>query len=362
VPTTRKHITTTARVQVQIILRHQLLKKQERRRKSCSWAEGLRILGLTLEPLRYHASSVLNAVPDGLRRPFDGPLHHRLQGDGGVTTSEAHQHVVSHRLCQSVTFLLQAAADSLLQPGYLPPGRIKKGKYDVGIRSRVPSSDRVEAEGCQSSICLTQEAPDTLPVASLGGLEVLQSLSGDGQLLHLVLRQLPLPGSQPGLLVPPPCLPTIRVELAGQDLGTGVLQSFPLLLEVGLKAVDAGLAGAPGLKLAAEGDVVQLLSLLQLPLQLLHLPRLLVDLACTHSMVFLLLDDGASHASGDGLHLQVEAMLPSPHRRPLGHRHPPEHVCPQLEALALINEVPTFAVQDAMHLGQGLVSRAHGLT
>jgi hypothetical protein len=75
-------------------------------RKSYSWAEGLRVLGLTLEPLRYGSGSILNAIPGGLHRSFDGPLHRRLQGDGGVTAPEAHQHVVSHRLCQSTAFLL----------------------------------------------------------------------------------------------------------------------------------------------------------------------------------------------------------------------------------------------------------------
>jgi hypothetical protein len=59
---------------------------------------GLR-LRLTLEPLCYHAGSILNAVPGSLRIPFDRPLHRRLQGDPGVTTLEAHQHMVSHRLC-----------------------------------------------------------------------------------------------------------------------------------------------------------------------------------------------------------------------------------------------------------------------
>jgi hypothetical protein len=63
---------------------------------------------------------------------------------------------------------------------------------------------------------------------------------------------------------------------------------------------EAGLVGAQDLKLAAEGDVIQLLpflqlplSLLQLPLQLLHLPCPLVDLPCAHDEVLLLLDDGA---------------------------------------------------------------------
>jgi hypothetical protein len=114
-------------------------------------------------------------------------------------------------------------ADSLLQQGYLPSDRVKKRKYDVGFRCRVPSPNSAEAKGCQSSVCLAQEAPDTLSVTSSGGLEVIQSLLGDVQLLHLALRQLPLPGHQSGLLVPQPGLPAIRIELTGQDLGTGVL-------------------------------------------------------------------------------------------------------------------------------------------
>jgi hypothetical protein len=134
---------------------------------------------------------------------------------------------------------------------------------------------------------------------------------GDGQLLHLALRLLLLPGHQSGLLVPQPGLPTIRIELTGQDLGTGVLQSFLLPLEVGLTTVEAGLAGAQDLELTTEGDVVQLIPLLQLPLsllkqslQLFHLPHSLVDLACTHSKVLLLLDDGA----GPGLDRCVQLL------------------------------------------------------
>jgi hypothetical protein len=60
-----------------------------------------------------------------------------------------------------------------------------------------------------------------------------------------------------------------------------------------------------------EGDVIQLLPLLQLPLSLLkqplqlyHLPRPLVDLACVHNKVLLLLDDG----TGPGLGRCVELL------------------------------------------------------
>jgi hypothetical protein len=70
-----------------------------KRMKSCSRVEGLRVLRLTLKPLCYHTGIILNAVPGSLRRPFDGTLHRRLQGDAGVTASKAHQHMVSHRLC-----------------------------------------------------------------------------------------------------------------------------------------------------------------------------------------------------------------------------------------------------------------------
>jgi hypothetical protein len=125
-------------------------------------------------------------------------------------------------------------------------------------------------------------------------------LLGDDQLLHLALCQLSLSGHQSGLRVPQPGLPAIRVELTGQDLGTGILQSFPLPLEVSLMTVEASLTGAQDLELMAEGHVIQLLpllqlalSLLQLPLQLLHLPHPLVDLACVHNKVLLLLDDNA---------------------------------------------------------------------
>jgi hypothetical protein len=100
----------------------------------------------------------------------------------------------------------------------------------------------------------------------LGGPEVFQDLLGDDQLLHLPLHQLPLPGRQLSLLVSQPGIPGIRVELTVQDLGIDAHQSLLLSLEVGLTAVKAGLIGAQGLELSSEGDVVQLLPLLQQPL------------------------------------------------------------------------------------------------
>jgi hypothetical protein len=63
-------------------------------------------------------------------------------------------------------------------------------------------------------------------------------------------------------MVSQPGIPSIHVELTGQDLGTDVLQILLLSLEVGLMAVEAGLAGAQGLVLSLEGEVVQLLPLL----------------------------------------------------------------------------------------------------
>jgi hypothetical protein len=64
----------------------------------------------------------------------------------------------------------------------------------------------------------------------------------------------------------------------GQDLGTGVLQSFLLPLEVSLMMIEAGLTGAQDLELTAKGDVIQLFPLLQLPLPLLQLPLSLLQL------------------------------------------------------------------------------------
>jgi hypothetical protein len=147
----------------------------------------------------------------------------------------------------------------------------------------------------------------------------------------------------------------------------------------------AGLAGAQDLELTTEGDVVQLLPLLQLPLpllqlpllllqlplQLLHLPRPLVDPTFAHGEVLLLLDDGAgpslgqcvqllriskgllgvSIVLGDGLRLQVKAMLSCSRHHPLRDRCPLEHAGPQLEAPVLISKVLTFAAQDTLHLG-----------
>jgi hypothetical protein len=67
---------------------------------------------------------------------------------------------------------------------------------------------------------------------------------------------------------------------------------------------------------------------------------------------------GVGVTLGDGLHLQVETMLPGWRRRPLGHHCHLEQACPKLEALVLVSKVLTFMVQDALRLRQGLVSRA----
>jgi hypothetical protein len=171
-------------------------------------------------------------------------------------------------------------------------------------------------------------------------------------------------------LISQPGIPGIHVELTDQDLGMDILQSLLLSLEVGHTAVEAGLTGAKDLELSPEGDVTQLLSFLQQPLQLFHLLLPLVDLACTRNKLLLLLGDGAGLSLGrcvqlsrigkgppgvgvtlgDGLHLQVETMLPIPRHRPLRHRRPLEHACPQPEVVALISKVLTFTVQDALCL------------
>jgi hypothetical protein len=96
---------------------------EQKEKKTKSRVGGIRFFRLTLELLSYGACNIFNADPGGLHRPFDKPLHHRLQGDAGVTTPEAHQHVVGQRLCQSEA-LLQVATGSLLQLGYLPPDRV----------------------------------------------------------------------------------------------------------------------------------------------------------------------------------------------------------------------------------------------
>jgi hypothetical protein len=57
--------------------------------------------------------------------------------------------------------------------GYLPSGRVKTWELDTSFWCRVPSLDRVETEGRQSSVYLAQEAPDVLCFYSSGGLEVL---------------------------------------------------------------------------------------------------------------------------------------------------------------------------------------------
>jgi hypothetical protein len=64
---------------------------------------------------------------------------------------------------------------------------------------------------------------------------------------------------------------------------------------------------------------------------------------------------------GDGLHLQVKAMLPCPCHRPHWDRRPLEHAGPQLELPMLVSKVLTFTAQDMLNMRQGPVSHAHGL-
>jgi hypothetical protein len=270
--------------------------------------------------------------------------------------------VLGHRLGQSTAFLLDTAADSILQLGYLCPGRIKERDHDTAFWGRVLGPDRAEAEGGQDGIRLAQEAPDTLWITSTRHLEILQPLPSDDQLLHLPLRQLSLLCCQSSLPAPQTSLPGVSVELASQDLDTGVLQTFTLPVKLGLASVEAGLAGTQSLELAAERDLVQLLRIQQLPLQLFHLSCPLVDLACARGKVLLLLDDDGGPGLGrsvqllrigecapgvgvtqfDGLRLQVETTLTSPCLRPLGNRGLLEHGGPQLEAPALISEISVF--------------------
>jgi hypothetical protein len=166
------------------------------------------------------------------------------------------------------------------------------------LRYRVSSPDRVEAKGRQSSVCLAQEALDTLSVTSSGGPKVFQALLGDDQLLHLSLHQLPLPGRQFYLRSLSSVSRASALSSRARIWARASSRASLLLLKVGLTAVEAGLAGAQDLELSPEGDVVQLLPLLQQPLQLFHLPLLLVDLACARSKVLLLLGDGAGLSLG----------------------------------------------------------------
>jgi hypothetical protein len=140
--------------------------------------------------------------------------------------------------------------------GYLCRGRIKEGDHDAIFGGRAAGPDGAEAEGGQDGIRLAQEALDTLCITSTSRLEILQPLPGDGELLHLPLRQLPLPRCQSGLLVPQTSLPGISIDLTSQDLDAGVLESFTLPVELGLVSLETGLAGTQSLELAAERDPV----------------------------------------------------------------------------------------------------------
>jgi hypothetical protein len=107
---------------------------------------GLGVFRLTLEAIGNGACSVFNAGHGGSCGFFGGPLHHGLQGDSRIAAAEAHQHVFGHRLGQSAAFLLDAAADSILQLGYLCCGRVKEGDRDATFWGRAAGPDRAEAE------------------------------------------------------------------------------------------------------------------------------------------------------------------------------------------------------------------------
>jgi hypothetical protein len=81
--------------------------------------------------------------------------------------------VLSHRLGQSAAFLLDAAANSILQMGYLCRGRIKEGGRDAIFGGRAAGPDGAEAEGGQDGIRLAQEAPDMLCITSTSRLKIL---------------------------------------------------------------------------------------------------------------------------------------------------------------------------------------------
>jgi hypothetical protein len=115
---------------------------------------GLGVFRLALEAVGDGARSVFNTGRSGSRRFFGGPLHHGLQGDGWIAAAEAHQHVLGHRLGQSAAFLLDAAADSILQMGYLCRGRIKEGDRDAIFGGHAAGPDGAEAEGGQDGIRL----------------------------------------------------------------------------------------------------------------------------------------------------------------------------------------------------------------
>jgi hypothetical protein len=61
-----------------------------KRRKSYSRAEGLRVLRLMLEPFCYRVGSILNAVPDSLRRPFESPC---TAGSREMLGSQLRKHI-----------------------------------------------------------------------------------------------------------------------------------------------------------------------------------------------------------------------------------------------------------------------------
>jgi hypothetical protein len=107
---------------------------------------GLGVFRLALEAVDDGARSVFNASRGGFRRFFSGPLHHGLQGDGWIAAAEAHQHVLGHCLGQSAAFLFDAAANSILQLGYLCRGRVKEGDRSATFWGRAAGLDGAEAE------------------------------------------------------------------------------------------------------------------------------------------------------------------------------------------------------------------------
>jgi hypothetical protein len=80
-----------------------VLNKKKRKQPA---GQSLCVFRLAFKLLSYNTCIILNAIPGSLRKPFDGPLHHRLQGDAAAVAPEAHKHVVSHHRCQGAALLL----------------------------------------------------------------------------------------------------------------------------------------------------------------------------------------------------------------------------------------------------------------
>jgi hypothetical protein len=106
----------------------------------------LPVFSLTLKPRSHELRGILVAGPSCFFGLCVRAMRHWLQGDLGVSATEAQHHVLCYCLSQGTTLLLQSAADDL-HLGHLGPSGVKKWKHGIDLLCREPRANGAEAKG-----------------------------------------------------------------------------------------------------------------------------------------------------------------------------------------------------------------------